>query len=233
MLAERLVHAMKQIVAAFLNKSTLVSDSDCLKWAIACAKQAREHAAPVWGWPTPQLIFLPDESFATPSMDLIYVFDDSDTAGALGYHDSTPAGQPYAKIFARTCIENGISVSSCLSHEVLELCGDPGCDQYAAAGDGFEYAQELCDAVEAFTYDMDGVEMSDFVTPNFFAQDGLAPFDYLGKLTKPFETGAGGYQIRMNPKTGQVGQVYGDARADWRNSGKEHPAARTARRMRK
>lgn len=222
---------MKTIDAAFLNKSTLVTDSDCLKWAIVCAKQAREHAAPIWGWPTPKLTFLPDERFILQEMDLIYIFDTSDSAGALGYHDVTPSGQPYAKIFARDTMQNGSSVSSCLSHEVLELCGDPECDVYVPSTDGFDYAQELCDAVESDLYGIEGVEVSNFVTPSFFG-GGPAPFDYLGKLTRAFETGSGGYQIRRNQKTGAVGQVFGEKRAEWRNIGKDHAAARTARRMR-
>lgn len=228
MLAKGLVHAVKQIVAAFLNKSSLVTDSDCLKWAIACAKQAREQAAPLWGWPTPTLVFLPDESFAQANMDLIYVFDDSDTAGALGYHDVTPAGQPYAKIFAKTTLANGVAISSCLSHELLELCGDPGCDQWVKAPDGYEYAQELSDAVESFTYDLDGVDVSDFVLPAFFGA-GAGPFDYLSKLTRAFETGVGGYQIRRDA-SGNVDQVFGEHYADWRKPGKSHPASRTAKR---
>lgn len=222
---------MTAIVAAFLNQSSLVTDSDCLKWAIACAKQARSHAAPLWGWETPQLVFLPDASFAGADMDLIYVFDDADAAGALGYHDVTPDGRPYAKIFARDCLKNGVSISSCLSHELLELCGDPTCDAWRLAHDGFEYALELCDAVEAFTYMLDGVEVSDFVLPSFFGMaSGGEPFDFLSKLTSTFQTGAGGYQIRRDPKTGDTTQVYGEGRAEWRAPGKAHPAARTFKR---
>lgn len=219
------------IVAAFLNKSTLVTDSDCLKWAIVCAKQAREHAAPLWGWQTPQLVFLPDESFASPRHDLIYVFDDSDTAGALGYHDVTPSGQPYAKIFAKTCLDAGVSVSSCLSHELLELCGDPDASVFRGpAPDGYEYAQELCDAVEADSYTVEGVELSNFVLPAFFGSDQTARVDYLGRLSRPFQTGEGGYQIRRDPKTGRVDQVFGIRRAAWRAAGKAHPASRTSKR---
>lgn len=229
---ERVVHEMTSpITAAFLNKSSLVKDFDCVKWAIACAFQARVHAAPLWKWPEPSLVFLPDESFVRPEHDLIYLFDDADTAGALGYHDLTPSGQPYAKIFARDCLDNNTAISSCLSHEVLELLGDPTCDAWALAPDGFEYALELCDAVQDSTYEIDGVAVSNFVLPDFFNQGG-APYDYRGELSKPFQTGRGGYQIRRDPKTGKVSQVFGDRPLpEWLVKSKAHPAARSARRM--
>jgi len=223
---------MKAIDCAVINKSTLVSDSDLLKWTIACAKQLREHAAPACGWETPAVHWLPDARFIQDGMDVIYVFDDSDSPGALGWHDVDDAGRPFGRVFARDCIENGASVSSCLSHELLELCGDPMCDEWARNNNGYDYAREECDAVEEDVYEIDGVEVSDFVLPSFFEQNGAAPYDFLGLLSEPFQTRTGGYQIRRDQNTGAVSQVYGDHRAEWRKKGKEHPAARSARRMR-
>ena len=125
---------------------------------------------------------------------------------------------------------NGSSVSACLSHELLELLGDPNADEFRSYVDGYEYALELCDAVESDTYVIDGVEVSNFVLPAFFGNDQTARVDYLGKLARPFETGVGGYQVRRDPKTGRIDQVFGRERAAWRAAGMAHPASRTSKR---
>lgn len=221
---------MSAIDCAIINKSTLCTDAEVLTWTLACAKQAREHAAPLWGWEVPTFVYLPDERFVGPDMSVIYVFDDADSAGALGYHDVDPAGRAYGKVFARDCQNNGVSVSSCLSHETLELCGDPDCNGWSkVAPDGYQYALELCDAVEADSYRIDNIDVSNFVLPAFFAQSSGGGFDYLNNLTHAFQTGVGGYQIRRNAQ-GAVSQVYGDMRAEWRAAGKAHAASRTSRR---
>ena len=51
--------------------------------------------------------------------------DDSDQAGALGYHDLTSAGLPMGKVFARTDLQNNLSWTVTVSHELLEILGDP------------------------------------------------------------------------------------------------------------
>jgi hypothetical protein len=230
-----MVLAMTAIHLAFLNKSSLLTASDMTTMAIACANQARNHACPIWGWELPQISFLPDESFIKPDMDLLYFFDNSDAASALGYHDLTVTGAPYAKVFVKDTLDNGSAVSITASHEALELLGDPTCDQFRPAPDGFEYALEMSDACEEFSYDLDGVQVSDFLLPAFWNlpnPPNESRFSYTGRITAAFQTGAGGYQIRRDPKTGVTSQVFGEKRADWRNAGKSHPAARTARRMR-
>ena len=221
----------RAIDCAVINKSTVVPDSDLLVWTIACVKQVQEHAAPLWKWPTPQAQWLPDARFIKDGMDVLYLFDDSDSPGALGWHDVDDQGRPFGKVFAKTTMANGSSVSSCLSHELLELCGDPDVNEWVTAPDGFQYAQELCDQVEADMYTLDGVEVSNFLLPAAFADAKADRYDYLGKLAAPFTLSPGGYAIRRNPKTGETGQIFAEHRESWRAATKAHPAARTAKRL--
>src|ERR1700722_9265882 len=101
------------------------------------------------------------------------------------------------------------SESVTASHELLEMLIDPGAQLWAQASNGVQYAYEVCDAVEDETYiikvgDID-VSVSDFVYPSFYESwhapnsdlDGKARtrFDYLNKISRPFQTLRRGYQI--------------------------------------
>lgn len=228
---------------AFVNdhaKSSHLSNADAVKIAGAVSRQLRLHFAPTWNRTTPGVAFVADEAHLLPGQFPIYFFDNADVAGALGYHDVTPAGLPYGRVFVETVlINNGTistgsnSVSVCASHEALELAGDEYCNQYAQANDGYSYAIELGDPVENDSYVMNGtdISVSNFVLPDFFNQtpeDG-AHFDYMGRLSAPFQMTAGGYLIRM--KDGKITQVFGENYPEWKLPGKQHPAARSARRM--
>ena len=66
--------------------------------------------------------------------------DDSDQAGALGYHDVTDEGLPLGKVFAGTDRALGLEVSVTFSHELLEILGAPrstaACSSSATTGRG-------------------------------------------------------------------------------------------------
>lgn len=224
---------------AVLNRSTRVSVADAVRMTAACSRQLRLHASPAWNRAVPGVAFIADETHLMPGVCPVYLFDNSDEAGALGYHDQTPAGLPYGRVFAGTVLDNNgtvltgdNSVSVTLSHELLELFGDPECNLWATASDGYDYAVELGDPVEADSYIMSGtgVSVSNFATPAYFdeAPEEDARFDYLGRLIAPFSMTAGGYLIRK--KSGKVSQVYGASYPEWKLSGKTHPAARSAHR---
>src|SRR5262249_55064263 len=103
----------------------------------------------------------------------IAVLDDSDVADALGYHDVTKAGLPVGKVFAKTDLQAGSSVSATLSHELCEMHGDPDINLIAFVETGPHagmYAYETADPVEADDLGLriDGVLLSDFVYPSYF-----------------------------------------------------------------
>lgn len=128
--------------------------------------------------------------------------DTSDQAGALGYHDLTPAGNPIAKVFAKDDQKYGLSLSVTLSHELLEMLVDPyiqNCvfDQTSDT-EGTLYSYEVCDAPEddSFGYLINGVLVSDFVFPTWF-ESGRAPnsvrFDFKNVIKAPLTLAPGGY----------------------------------------
>lgn len=205
---------------AVVDLSTMVSPSDLLDIWIACVKQLREEACPAWKIPVPNCSFVNSESEAPAGFELIVMADTSDTAGAAGYHDVTPAGRPYAKAF----FDGGVP-SVTLSHELLEMAWDPYCNLYLPSPDGFGYAREACDAVEADTYQIDGITVSDFVYDAFFDAESAGPYDRLGLITKPFETRPGGYQIRDSGEP-----VWGAGYPEHKKALKRHKASRASRR---
>lgn len=69
------------------------------------------------------------------------------------------------------------------------------------------------DPVEALSFPVKGIEMSDFVYPSYFEdfhKPGSVKFDQLGKVKKPFEVLKDGYQIVF--RNGKWSQIYGSAR---------------------
>ena len=100
----------------------------------------------------------------------ISVTDNPDQAGALGYHELTSRGTPLGKVFAGLDLQSGASWTVTLSHELLEMLADPWINWCAQGANGKIYALEVCDAVEAdkLGYDIDGVLVSDFITPSWF-----------------------------------------------------------------
>lgn len=153
--------------------------------------------------------------------------------GAIAYHDVTGLAVPYALLALSTC--NTLDdVSVAISHECCETAGDADCNLWADAGTGFEYARELCDAVESNIYLINDVSVSDFLLPAFFAMTAPAPFNWLATQPNngasapggPFLTGSGGYQIQRQSGGGET-QVFGTPR---RLEARKHFTSRTYRR---
>ena len=138
----------------------------------------------------------------------IYLIDNTDVANALGYHDVDGNGVPFAKVFVRTSEQNGVSWQSVASHEVLETLGDSNANTTVVGPNGCNWYRETGDPVEDLSYQINGVELSDFVTPSWFTSNGQAPFDFLRKLSAPFTVTPGGYAAS------DCGQITGSRHAE-------------------
>lgn len=189
-----------------INKATVGLGVDFDQLTAALQRFTSEIFAPIWG--TPATIVQATEPRA--GMWAIMFLDNADAANALGYHDLTADGMPLSKVFVKTTVGAGELVSVTTCHELCEMLVDPAINLWAQHPDGSMYAYEMCDAVEDLTFDLDGVVMSDFVTPAYF--EGFraprsARFDYLKKVTKPFEILDGGYSIIM--KDGEMQNIFG------------------------
>ena len=80
--------------------------------------------------------------------------------------------------------------------------------------DGRIVAVESCDQVQNCGYAIDGVEVSDFNTPENFSPPKITSgvkWDYLGKLTTWFQVAPGGYAQVYDPSRGwtQIGEMRG------------------------
>lgn len=189
------------IQIAILNPSTVVSDKDVKAALPALQTQISRDFAAAWGIDA-SLRFVSKTERPAPSEWWLAILDNSDQAGALGYHDLTQEGLPLSKVFAKTDQTYGESWTCTASHELLEMLADPCInltvfDQDGGIG-GRLYAYEVCDACEAeeFGYKIDGVLVSDFVYPSWFQsfrKSKGTQFDHTKNIGKPFELIKGGY----------------------------------------
>jgi hypothetical protein len=165
-----------------------------------------KFVAPVWGTPAN----LTKTTGFVPNTWAMVFLDNADTPGALAYHDLTPDGLPLSKIFVKTTIDDGELVSVSASHELVEMLVDPAINLMTTGPDPkATYAYESADPVEALTFNVNGIPMSDFVYPSYFEifrKPNSVPFDQLKKVTKPFQILSGGYQIVF--KKGKWSQVF-------------------------
>jgi hypothetical protein len=150
--------------------------------------QVSEDFMPIWGhgW----LLRLDTPTFVAPgdfsTLDdgipepvradgVIYLVDEATIAGALGYHSINSIELPVGFVFT-TLGQAPWSVT--LSHEVLEMIADPTVNilvpgpspKPADNGAIVLHAYEVCDAVERFSYKIDGIAVSDFLTPWYFSE---------------------------------------------------------------
>lgn len=229
---------------AVTNHSASLTDKDVLEMCRACATQLSRDAGPAWGKKSVAVYKSPNPNITAAAWP-IEIFDNSDQAGALGYHDETPQGQVYGRVFVQPVLDNGgaplhapngLSVASVLSHEILEAWIDPYVDVWADLSVAREVAFEVGDPVEDRYYEITTssgtvVQVSDFVMPHWF--DEYAPagsrFSFCGSVTKPFSLTTGGYWIERS--SGATKQVFGEDYPAWKLPGKTFPAARSARRM--
>src|SRR3954468_21026962 len=111
------------IQVAVVNESTVCTDDEVAKIVGALQRQADDDFCPPWGTPA-DLTAVPKGEAPAAAAWVLGVFDDSDQAGALGYHDLTPELHPVGKVFAATDEKFGAPVSVTCAHELLEMLGD-------------------------------------------------------------------------------------------------------------
>src|SRR5437016_2219959 len=161
---------------------------------------------PVWGTPAR---LVKTAGFRKGAWALACL-DDADVANALGYHDLTPDGFPFSKVFVRTTLEARQRVSVTACHELAEMLVDPAINLCSTGPQSRFYAYETADAVEEQEFTLDGIALSDFVYPSWFEgfrKAGSTQFDHLKKVRRPFQILPGGYMPVF--KNGRWTQVFG------------------------
>ncbi len=176
--------------------------------AAALTKQAQQHFAlpPPFGYGLGATIRAASGPHDLhPDEWAIGLLAKADQPGALGYHDETPNGKPLIKVFPLLDKQDGGDLSVTISHEVCEALADPNGARAAQWKDGRFWAYEVCDAVEATSYLIDGIKVSNFVLPPYFEPvaklTGLK-LDWMGLCKNPLEILPGGYGQWFDPNKG-------------------------------
>lgn len=184
---------------ALINRSAL-SEKTVEKFAGAMTKQIQRDVAPAWQR-YGVVYYATSEKGIPPTTWTITLYDEPQTAadaGAYGYH-TTVVGQdrPVGCVFTKYAERDGCPWTTIASHEVLEMLGNEWVNQLVmrTTPDGaIEFwPTELCDAVQGQAYEIDGLQMSNFLYPGYFIEGFKGRLDHLKKLTRPFEISTGGY----------------------------------------
>lgn len=216
---------------AVLNESTAISDTDVQTMLPAFGQQWNGDLQPIWGVGEASFTFVAKGQSPAAGTWWVVFLDDSDQAGALAYHDLTNEGLPISKVFVKTILADKASVSVGATHEICEMAVDPWLNSAYQDTQGIFWAGEICDPVEddQYGYQIGGVLVTDFVTPNWFAHEhAQGAIDLMGHANAPFEVLTGGYAQKFDPNRGWQ-QVTG---AKARRSRRAH-AAKGSRRERR
>jgi hypothetical protein len=196
---------------AIINESTVVSDADIDARLPHFRQAVQYHFRPFWGTGCsiaryPKGTTLPADRLVWPAL----IADNSDQAGALGYHETDAAGtRPDLKVFAKTDQQYHLSWEVTLMHEIFEELADPYIAAMTQVSDAAAYATEVGDPVEA---DRDGyditlngltVRISNFIYPSWLIPGSPGPYDHGHLLTKPLEVRQGGYVSICKPVSGK------------------------------
>ncbi len=191
-----------------VNGSRTLSDRDMLRAIRAINRQIAEDFEPFWAFGGRLRLDGSGPEIKDPRQlaqlrgdAILYVLDSAQGAGFLGYHDHNAAGVPFGYIFLDLCRQLGDEWTTTLSHEAMELIGDAQCNllvqgPHPANPQNTVYHYfEMCDAVQTVTYMIDGVTVSDFVLPAYFASSNEqgARTSFCSAPLTPFGVTPGGY----------------------------------------
>jgi len=201
-------------LVAHQNEPEYVRRSMILRVAAALQVQLTRDFTPIWGIPAVVSAF--DSIYEIPpaSIPLVIVPEGKLESSEHAFH-ITEDGQPIAFVEAR----EGWSLAA--SHELLEVVCDPygktkvsgrsiadtaTADQLVGDSDAHPQSQgqvayllEICDPCQTSTYTVNGFEVSDFVTPQYYAPDyaddprQAGRYSFTGAITEPLQLLPGGY----------------------------------------
>jgi hypothetical protein len=186
---------------AIVSEVSGISLSELTRVSAALQKQVTQDFGPIWDVTGTVDPFNKLEDVPIGYWPII-VRDDIGVSGAAGVHEDKN-GQPYALVTA------GSGWALTASHETLEMLADPFGNRVVAGdspkpGQGrVEFLVEVCDPSEAaqFGYQVNGITLSDFYTPQFFdaVQGAGVRYSFTGKITGPRQVLDGGYLSWHDP----------------------------------
>lgn len=211
-----------------LNRSSrFISDKEIKRDIPAWEKAANGAFAASWGTPHVKLV-LADHA---PAGSITATFrDNGPVTGALAYH-TVQRGVSSIIVYAGVGVFYGYSNSVSFTHELFELLADQNINSWnwhwQSQSPAYYIGQhalplplnsfwfnEVCDPVEAYSYSINRVAISDWITPNWFNDQVNGSFDEMNLVHEPLQTLKGGYsQFMVN---GQYNLVQ-----DFRGAGKD------------
>lgn len=178
----------------------------------AVSSQTQNDLAPLWGLARPEIVLaesFPGDPIAAVApkgvggrvADPVIYLVDHDEAADLGAHTATERGSPWGVVDVEESSSIDTSWTVTLSHEVLEIIVNPYMNRFTV-GPAIEdvpfplYPVEVCDPVDG-SYFVDGIEVSNFVTPAWFGDvgDGAFPVDFTGQCKGPWDITREGFAV--------------------------------------
>jgi hypothetical protein len=192
---------------AVINEVTVsgFSDADAQAMMPAFTQQWNKDLQSIWGVDNATFTFFPSGKQPPAGTWWLVFLNDSDQAGALAYHDLTNDGLPISKVFVDTILKAKTSVSVGATHELCEMAVDPWLNSAYQDPKGVFWAGEVCDPVEddQYGYQIGGVLVTDFVTPNWFAhQNAQSMIDFKNHANTAFQVLSGGYAQYFDSQKG-------------------------------
>jgi hypothetical protein len=167
------------------------------QFATALQQQVDNHLAPAWSVRAAVSVLavgaaIPQGTFPLNIVDSL--------AGPAGVH-ADYQGQVSAEVV------NDDQLSITLSHELLEMLVDPSGTRFIQAADldpysggqQVNYLVEVCDPCDIYSYEIDGVAVSDFVLPSFYDPNATGKVDLAGFLARPLTVRQGCYISWLDP----------------------------------
>ncbi len=204
------------IISVINMSSGAISDSALIRAIRAINRQLAEDFAPFWSFGAQLRLEgkTGHRGKTRSSIDpadmrgdaILYIRDVVRITDAEGFHDRHFSGIPYGIVFLELSKKLKEDWTVTLSHEALELTGDPennllvqGPHPSKPRHQVFHWF-EMCDAVQSETYEIDHVAVSNFVLPLYFTSSNErgGRNDFLGTITKgktlrSFSVNPGGY----------------------------------------
>lgn len=169
------------MLISVVNYSESLSDDEVQRAVRSVNRQIAEDFRPHWGLSA--VLRLEGRTAATvPGVAVapeirgdavLYLADEAVVAEALAYHSRHLNGLPFGFVFTGAARQ---AWTVTLSHEALDLLADAHATKFSVGphpdpeqnGRAALYWYEVCDAVQAEIYRIDGVSVSNFVLPSYF-----------------------------------------------------------------
>lgn len=190
------------------RQTDLVSDQDVELIARAIRMQVHMDLCPTWNMNPKAFDVLPAPKVLPADAVMVNLID-AENPTELGFHSFGPDITIYTRGIPGEIHSGPNSISSVISHEILETAIDPRAQDWDRAG----YCYEICDPVQPYWYDMLGCSVADFVFPVWFdpnATNGAA-MDVMGKITSHHQVAPGGYSLRLGPSGTNPTEIFGAA----------------------